>query len=59
MERLLLVWDELDDWSGACRHLAGSAVSEVVEFAAPLATTFAAGATFWGTCSQLLLLAAI
>ena len=48
MEFLLLAWDELDDWSAACRHLAGCAVSEVAEVAAPLATLLAAGVTFWG-----------
>ncbi len=29
MERLLLLWDELDDLAHACRHLATSAVEEV------------------------------
>lgn len=24
MERLLLVWDELDDWAGIARHFASS-----------------------------------
>ena len=39
---MLLIWDELDDWTHACRHVAGSAVAEVatlsVPFAAPIAT---------------------
>jgi len=42
MEFMLLIWDELDDWTHACRHVAGSAVAEVavisVPFGAPLAT---------------------
>ena len=36
MERLLLLWDELDDLAGALRHLAGSAAEEVAGIAAPL-----------------------
>jgi hypothetical protein len=42
MEFMLLIWDELDDWTHACRHVAGNAVVEVATlsapFAAPLAT---------------------
>jgi hypothetical protein len=37
VERLLLLWDELDDWTSACRHVAVSAADEVVSLAAPLA----------------------
>jgi hypothetical protein len=36
MERLLLLWDELDDLACACRHLAASAVEEVGAVSAPL-----------------------
>ena len=36
MERLLLLWDELDDFAHACRHLATSAVEEVGTVAAPV-----------------------
>jgi hypothetical protein len=34
MEFLLLWWDDLDDVAHACRHLATSALSEVVEASA-------------------------
>ncbi|HTW38079.1 MAG TPA: hypothetical protein VMD49_05885 [Steroidobacteraceae bacterium] len=37
MERLLLLWDELDDLAGACRHLALAAADELAGVAAPLA----------------------
>ncbi|MGH8258476.1 MAG: hypothetical protein ACREUG_02160 [Steroidobacteraceae bacterium] len=37
MERLLLLWDELDDLAGACRHVAASTAGEVATLAAPLA----------------------
>jgi hypothetical protein len=48
MEFLLLLWDELDDWTGACRHLAGEMVSEVGSVVAPLGTALIAGtATAW------------
>jgi hypothetical protein len=47
MERFLLLWDELDDLSWACRHLATSAVDEVAGLTAPaFATASAAGAWF-------------
>ena len=36
MERLLLLWDELDDFAHACRHLATSAVEEVGAVSAPV-----------------------
>jgi hypothetical protein len=36
MEIFLHLWDELDDLSGACRHLATSTASELLEGAAPL-----------------------
>ena len=55
MECLLLLWDELDDWAHACRHLATTAVTEVADVAAPLATALVAGvATFWGTFRDLM-----
>jgi len=36
MEIFLHLWDELDDLSGACRHLATGAAAELLEGAAPL-----------------------
>jgi len=36
MEFILLLWDELDDWAGACRHVVTGAVSEVAALSAPL-----------------------
>jgi hypothetical protein len=49
MEVMLLIWDELDDWAHACRHLATSAATEVADVVAPLATALlASAATFWG-----------
>lgn len=36
MEFLLLWWDEIDDLTHACRHVATSALSEVAIGAAPL-----------------------
>ena len=36
MEIFLLLWDELDDLTHACRHVAASVASEVVDGAAPL-----------------------
>ncbi|MEP7245414.1 MAG: hypothetical protein ABI885_17310 [Gammaproteobacteria bacterium] len=47
MECLLLLWDELDDWAGACRHVAGSAVAEVAVLSAPLAATGSAAAVWF------------
>jgi hypothetical protein len=38
MEFLLLWWDDLDDLTHACRHLATSAISEVAAVSAPLVT---------------------
>ena len=46
MEFLLLLWDELDDWTGACRHVAGSAVEEVAALSAPLAAATSAAAVW-------------
>jgi hypothetical protein len=38
MERLLLLWDDLDDLTAAFRHVATSALDEAVAAAAPIAT---------------------
>jgi hypothetical protein len=42
MEFLLLWWDDLDDLTHACRHLAISALAEVAAALAPLATGLSA-----------------
>ena len=42
MEFLLLWWDDLDDLTHACRHLATSAASELADALAPLATGLSA-----------------
>ena len=36
MEFLLLWWDELDDLTHACRHLASAAMSEVAASSSPI-----------------------
>jgi hypothetical protein len=36
MEIFLHLWDELDDLSGTCRHLATVTAAELLEGAAPL-----------------------
>jgi hypothetical protein len=46
MEFLLLWWDDLDDLAHACRHLATSAISELADALAPLATGFSAVAAW-------------
>jgi len=46
MEFLLLRWDNLDDFTHACRHLATSALSEVADAAK---TPFATATTFMTT----------
>jgi hypothetical protein len=54
MEIMLLLWDELDDWAHACRHLASTAIAEVAEVAAPLATALLAGTlALWGAFRHL------
>ena len=54
MEIMLLLWDELDDWTHACRHLASTAISEVAEVAAPLATSLLAGSVaLWSVMRHL------
>jgi hypothetical protein len=42
MEFLLLWWDDLDDLTHACRHLATSALAEVAAASAPLVTGLSA-----------------
>ena len=42
MEFLLLWWDDLDDLTHACRHLATSAFDEVAAASAPLVTGLSA-----------------
>jgi hypothetical protein len=55
MEFMLLLWDDLDDWMHACRHLATQAVSEVAQVVAPIATTVLVGlAAFWGSFPDFL-----
>jgi hypothetical protein len=54
MEFMLLLWDELDDWMAACRHIAGETVSEISAIAAPLGTALLAGtATAWALLSRI------
>ena len=54
MEIMLLLWDELDDWTHACRHLASTAISEVADIAAPLASAMlAVSAALWGIVRHL------
>lgn len=54
MEFMLLVWDELDDWFGAGRHVAGELVSEIGAVAAPLGTALLAGtAMAWAIISEI------
>jgi hypothetical protein len=42
MEFLLLLWDEMDDWAGASRHLASSAVSELRSLSVPFVSAASA-----------------
>ncbi len=42
MEVFLHLWDEIDDLASACRHVATSAVAEIVEGATPLLAAAAA-----------------
>ncbi len=42
MERLLQLWDELDDIVGLCRHVALSAADEFAAVAAPVAAAASA-----------------
>jgi len=41
MERLLLLWDDLDDLAWACRHVAASAAGELAGLGSPLAVAAA------------------
>ena len=52
MERLLLLWDELDDLSGAGRHLFVSAVASLGAMSAPLASA-AAALAIWFVAPQV------
>ena len=36
MERLLFLWDEIDDWAGAGRHLAAATAAEIAVLSGPL-----------------------
>jgi len=48
MERLLLLWDDLDDFVGACRHVATSAAEEVAaSVSAPLMAAVSAIVGAW------------
>jgi hypothetical protein len=58
MEFLLYLWDELDDWSGACRHLVTSAAAEVAALSGPLATAASAVAV-WALMPRFWLNAAL
>lgn len=56
MEVFLHLWDELDDLSGTCRHVATCAVAELLEGAAPLvAGTLALGGWLLEGASRALL----
>ena len=59
MERLLLLWDEVDDWVGACRHVAVFTAAEVASLAVPLgafASALGAGLLAFGCHAELSLL---
>src|ERR1700720_4610577 len=47
MEHLLYLWDEIDDWTGACRHLAAAAAAELAVLAAPLLSAGSAVAVWF------------
>ncbi|HSY06973.1 MAG TPA: hypothetical protein VK820_00380 [Steroidobacteraceae bacterium] len=47
MERLLFLWDEIDDLTGAGRHLAASAAGELAVFAGPLLSAGSAVAAWF------------
>jgi hypothetical protein len=42
MEILLLLWDEMDDWAGASRHLASSTLNELTSLSAPFVSAASA-----------------
>jgi len=43
MERLLLLWDELDDLTGACTHVIAATAEELASAAVPLAAAAISG----------------
>jgi hypothetical protein len=47
MDRILLFWDEIDDWAGAGRHLAAAVASELVVLAGPLLSAGSAVAAWF------------
>jgi hypothetical protein len=53
MEFMLLLWDEWDDFTGACRHLATSTASELTgisaSLAAPVTTAVSAVGVWFST----------
>lgn len=54
MEFLLLLWDEIDDWTGMCRHLAAETIAELSAIVAPLGSALLAGtATGWALLTHL------
>jgi len=57
MERFLLLWDEIDEVGGWCRHIAIMAAHEVSTLAAPAvsyaAVVVTATATAWTACRDL------
>lgn len=42
MERFLLLWDDLDDMSAACRHMTVCAMDEVAELSGAVAAAASA-----------------
>jgi hypothetical protein len=56
MEVFLHLWDELDDLTHACRHVATAAALEALAGAAPIMTAASALYVYlmWGTYRQLL-----
>jgi hypothetical protein len=52
MERLLLLWDELDDLSGAGRHLVANAAASLGALSTPVISA-AAALAIWFVAPQL------
>lgn len=46
MEFFLHLWDELDDWSAACRHVTAVTVAEMAELSTA-ASTLVSTLTLW------------
>jgi hypothetical protein len=46
MEIFLHLWDELDDWSAACRHLTAATVEEVAQIPGLVSAAVAAFAVW-------------